>query len=310
MARTFGALSLFVDTQDREHFITLLSRRLRECGCRCYAWALMDTHYHLLVRTSERQLWRVMKPLNTDYAHYYNRRHVRRGPLFAERYKSIVTQDQGYLQEVLRYVHLNPIRSGTCRSLRALDSYPWTGHSCLMGVIARDFQETRTVLRRFGRTASEGRRAYARFMQEGLVEQGASTVVDTIRMNNAGTTERTTPDCWVMGDSEFQKAVLRRDHENRLTIARFCKSGLTLETLLRAVAERFGLLEDVVLRVSKRTDAASARKVFCCLACQAGFPTRETGAFLGIQQAAVSSSARKGQNIVKGTGLSLESFCR
>ena len=97
MARPVSEVALFRDNDDRNRYLTLFAARLTETGCRCYGWALMDTHAHFLIKTSTKPLWALMKPLNTDYAHWYNRTYGRRGPLFADRFKSITTQDQRYL---------------------------------------------------------------------------------------------------------------------------------------------------------------------------------------------------------------------
>ena len=104
MARTFNDLLLFTGDEDRHYYLSLLSRRIKESGFLCYAWALMDNHVHLLLKTNEKPLWCLMKPLNSDYSRWYNRKYERRGPLFVDRFKSIATQDQGYLEQIIRYI--------------------------------------------------------------------------------------------------------------------------------------------------------------------------------------------------------------
>jgi len=85
-----------------------------------------------------------------------------------DRFKSIVTQDQNYVQELIRYVHLNPVRAGICENIDALADYTWSGHSVLMGKVRRNFQDTETVLRRFGTDNASARVQYCRFLQAGL----------------------------------------------------------------------------------------------------------------------------------------------
>ena len=58
------------------------------------------------------------------------------GHLFQNRYKSIVVEEEPYLLELVRYLHLNPLRAEVVPDLRALDRYPWTGHSALLGTVA------------------------------------------------------------------------------------------------------------------------------------------------------------------------------
>lgn len=74
-----------------------------------------------------------MKRLLTGYAMHYNRRHKRCGHLFQNRYKSILCQEDTYLLELVRYIHLNPLRAGLLPDMKALDQYPYSGHSVIMG---------------------------------------------------------------------------------------------------------------------------------------------------------------------------------
>ena len=146
MWRCIEQYKLFSEDVDREHFLYLLETCLQRTNTRCYAWALMDNHYHLVLRIGDIELWEVMKPLNMRYAHYHKVKTGRQGPLFMDRYKSIVTQDQNYIQELVRYVHLNPLRAGICKNLSALDRYPRCGHSVLMGSKKRRFQVKPVVI--------------------------------------------------------------------------------------------------------------------------------------------------------------------
>ena len=74
-----------------------------------YAWVLMSNHYHLLLRSSDEPIGTMMRRLNSRYARYFSKKYNRRGYLFQDRYKSIATQDQNYIEELVRYIHLNPV---------------------------------------------------------------------------------------------------------------------------------------------------------------------------------------------------------
>jgi putative transposase len=299
MMRTFNDLKLFLEDEDRKYFLMCLSNRIKETGFFCYAWVLMDTHVHLLIKTTEQPLWKLMKPLNCDYAHYYNKRYNRRGPLFSDRFKSIATQDQYYLERIIRYIHLNPIRAGICRTITQLDRYPWSGHRRLMIDERGGFQETAQVLRRFGKKRDESRRKYREFVEAGMSAKDDDDIFSMLRTNNAGKRDRNTAGYWVIGDSEFQKSIIEKDRENRLTIARFRREGITLHDVLKKAAEKTGVDEAMVLCRSTRTPQAAARMILCFFARELGFPTIETGNFLGIQQAAVSHAARKGAELAR-----------
>lgn len=133
MARGIEGQDIFATDGDRLRFLSFLAKGLKRTGFACYAWALMKNHYHLVLRSSEQHLSNLMRPLNSAYAQSFSRAHKRRGYLFQDRFKSIVTQDQGYVEELIRYVHANPLRAGICKSPKELERYPWTGHAVLMG---------------------------------------------------------------------------------------------------------------------------------------------------------------------------------
>jgi hypothetical protein len=98
----------------------------------------------------------------------YNRRHRRHGHLFQNRYKSIVVDEDAYFKELVRYIHLNPLRAGLVTSISALDRYPWCGHSALVGHSDREWQDVAIVLRWFGDGGKSARQAYSSFVAKGI----------------------------------------------------------------------------------------------------------------------------------------------
>jgi REP element-mobilizing transposase RayT len=112
---------IFRDAVDRHRFIERLGALLAETGTACYAWALLSNHFHLLVRSGHLPLSGVMRRLLTGYAISFNRRHRRWGHLFQNRYKSILCQPEPYLLELVRYIHLNPLRA---RLVAGLEGQP------------------------------------------------------------------------------------------------------------------------------------------------------------------------------------------
>jgi hypothetical protein len=107
----------------------------------------------------------------TGYAVTFNRRHRRQGHLFQNRYKSILCQEEVYLKELVRYIHLNPLRAKIVSDLDQLDTYAFCGHSALMNRVKRSWQEVDEVLGLFGETHRQARRRYRSFVKKGI-EQG------------------------------------------------------------------------------------------------------------------------------------------
>ena len=119
--------------KDREELVSRMGDLAEETKTKIYAWALMPNHAHILLRSGPKGLAGYMRRLLSSYASYYNRRHNRHGHLFQNRYKSIVCEEEPYFMEVVRYIHLNPLRGKLVNSLRALDAYPWCGHGAILG---------------------------------------------------------------------------------------------------------------------------------------------------------------------------------
>ena len=118
---------IFYDNADRDDFVKRLSVILSDTATPCYAWALIPNHFHLFLRTGTAPLSTVMRRLLTGYAVSFNRRHRRHGHVFQNRYKSILCQEDPYLLELVRYIHLNPLRARVVSGLKELDRYPYGG---------------------------------------------------------------------------------------------------------------------------------------------------------------------------------------
>ncbi len=112
MVRGIERKKIFESNTDRDHFLQKLGDIVRDTETTCYAWALMPNHFHLLLRTGNTPISSVMRRLLTGYAVWYNRSRRRQGHLFQNRFKSILCQEEPYLLELVRYIHLNPLRAG------------------------------------------------------------------------------------------------------------------------------------------------------------------------------------------------------
>ena len=152
--------NIFRDDQDRENFLQRMKGLVPETATACYAWALLSNHAHFLFRTGKVPLSSLMRRLLTGYVVSFNRRYKRNGHLLQNRYKSIVCQEDNYLRELVRYIHLNPLRAGIVRNLEDLNCYPYCGHSALMGRNECSWQDVAYVLQFFGETVGSARSAY------------------------------------------------------------------------------------------------------------------------------------------------------
>ena len=144
---------------------------LKQTRTQCFAWALIPNHFHLLLRTGQLPIVTVMRRLLTGHAIRYNRRYKRHGHLFQNRYKFILCREDTYLLELVRYIHLNPLRAKLVRNLDHLDHYPFSGHGCIMGTHEHTWQNPENVLVYFESSLQAARNIYRRYMAQGI-EQG------------------------------------------------------------------------------------------------------------------------------------------
>jgi REP element-mobilizing transposase RayT len=159
MIRGIERRKIFLSEKDREDFFGRLGNLLPLTKTACYAWVFIPNHAHFLFRTGLVPLATFMRRLLTGYAVSFNRRHNRSGQLFQNRYKSIVCQEDVYFKELVRYIHLNPVRAGIVSDLEELSRYPYSGHSVLVGRRKRPWQDAGYVLGYFGGTGHRARKA-------------------------------------------------------------------------------------------------------------------------------------------------------
>jgi putative transposase len=159
--------AIYLDDVDRRIFTELLGRvALRERWV-VIAWALMTNHYHLLVQAPCGGLSRGMQILNGGYACRFNQRHDRSAHVFRNRFAATAIRSEAHLLEACRYIVLNPVRAGLCRSPA---TWRWSSHRACAGLdVAPTFLADPFVLRLFDERAAAARRSYREFVAQGQV---------------------------------------------------------------------------------------------------------------------------------------------
>jgi REP element-mobilizing transposase RayT len=164
--RGVGGCDIFVDDVDRAFLWDRIGIVSAETGASILAAAFMSNHVHIVIRTGLYPLSHVMARINTAYAMHFNRRHGRPGHLFQNRYGAELIEDDGYLRNTIRYVHVNPLAAGIVADLPALERYRWVGHGALLGLVPAGFFDVRAALAVFGESIPAARSALREFMKE------------------------------------------------------------------------------------------------------------------------------------------------
>jgi putative transposase len=309
IARGIERREIFRDEADRDDFLRRLGRIITQTQTQCYAWALIPNHFHLLLKTGNIPIATLMSRLLSGYAGSFNRRHHRSGHLFQNRYKSILCQEDIYLKELLRYVHLNPLRAGIVKTLGELDQYRYCGHSYLMGNCQNDWQETRSVLRLFGDRLSSARQSYHAFAEKGvdqgrrpdliggglLRSAGGWQAVEALR--KAGIHQKS--DERMLGDGDFVESVLSKAKERlQRKYALACK-GIGFEQLLEFVSDLTAIPVQDMAGPGKERQSVRARSLLCFWGVkELGISLTELAARLGISVPTVSVAVQRGMKIV------------
>jgi REP element-mobilizing transposase RayT len=296
-----------VDDQiDREGFVSRMGKLAIETQTAIHAWALLDNHAHILLRSSSYGLSRYMRRLLTGHAVVYNQRHNRHGHLFQNRYKSIVCEEDAYFLELVRYIHLNPLRAGQVKSLDDLASWPWCGHSSLMGHLNNEWQDTDSVLARFGMHQKAARRAYQAFLADGVPQgrrpelvggglvrsQGGWSQVESLR--RGGLLELS--DDRILGSGAFvERIVQEADEMQRRGFSRRENLQKAAEFLRQTCRESGINLAELQAGGRRGTIPAIRSKIAHHLVGEYGLTLAESARWLGVSTSAVSRILSRGE---------------
>ncbi len=306
--------AIFRDDVDRGDFVSRLSTILLVTSTQCFGWALIPNHFHLLLQTGKAPIAHVMRRLLTGYSVKFNRRHHRHGHLFQNRYKSILCQEEPYLLELVRYLHLNPLRAGVVSTLEELADFPFCGHGCLLGRRASSWQAVEQVLERFDRRVTVARKQYLSFIAAGIEQGRRLDLIGGGLVRSAGGWQKLASlrkeepqlksDERILGDSEFVESVLRNADEK---LERCRRWDIDLKELVQIVADKLEVDSEDIRAGDKRPKRVAARSILCFWAVkELGCSTTEIAGLLGITQSAVSRSVQRGQKLAREKGWRLE----
>jgi hypothetical protein len=248
----------------------------------------------------------MMRSLLTGYAGTFNRRHRRSGHLFQNRYKSIVVDEDAYFLELVRYLHLNPIRAGLVSGLEGLARYAFSGHPALIGKRSYPWQETGEVLRQFAPTPQLGRARYQAFVVEGVQSGRRSELMGGGLVRSMGGwaavqklhrgREGYASDERILGRSEFVEGFLEELQREEARRTRAARKAPDLPSLMAKVARDSGVTVEAVVGGGRLRDVSRARAGLAYLWVEVlGRSGRHLARELGIRPESVYKGARRGR---------------
>ncbi len=161
IARGNQKQAIFLDKGDFRTYLAYLLEYKNKYNFHLYAYALMKNHLHLLIEVEETPLSKIMQVMQFRYTRYFNKRYGKVGHLFQGRYKAILCERENYLMELVRYIHLNPVRA---KVVDDPEMYPWIGHLAYLGKLKNDLIDEGLVLSQFSKNKTLARKEYNQFI--------------------------------------------------------------------------------------------------------------------------------------------------
>lgn len=274
---------VFRDDADYVRYLEKLLYFSREGDITLYAYCFMPNHIHLLLEMGTISLSKVLQRFHTWYTQYFNRRHDRVGHLFQGRYKAIVCDKDAYLLELVRYIHLNPVRAGLVDNL---EDYPWSSHRIYSGADKSGVIDPSFVLVQFSNDPSTARKFYKSFVTEGTA-QGRRE--DLYKVS----------DQRILGNEAFYKRVSHYQGGEEGEFVGVSIVHFELDELKEIMEKAMGV-ESGFLRSGDRF-GAWMRRIFCYIARTYGaHKGKDVAAYIGKDQATVTQAVRFVENLLDG----------
>jgi len=258
MARGNHGQAIFKDDDDRLRYLDLLRESQRRFKYSLYAYVLMGNHVHHLIQIGRTPLAKVMQNILFRYTRYWNARNRKIGHLFQGRYKAILCDKDSYLLELIRYLHLNPVRS---KVVKDPDQYQWSSHKAYLEGVGKEWVVVDEVLPLFAKSPAQAITAYRRFVRDGLQVGHRDDLYDVVEQR-------------YLGDEQFVENVEERvaDRDPPSVVE------LTWAEVKDTVCKYFDLPPSVALHRGRGRKNAKAKRVMAWIA-------REVGGFTNQEMA-------------------------
>jgi REP element-mobilizing transposase RayT len=238
--------AIFSSERDREKLLEYFSKAAERYAIKIHTYCLMTNHYHLLIETPQPNLSQAVKWINVSYAAYFNRKRSRNGHLFQGRFKAVLVDAEGYLKNLSRYIHLNPVRAGMVAQCK---DYPWSSYPGFGGYEKQPvWLETQWLLSLFGSDTSEAKKRYRDYVetvQNQEIENPSKDIVSGVILGGADFVN------WVREEFLTKHADVKERPQ-----LKSLKPRLAPEDLVAVVCNEFDCGREVILTKGKKRNIA------------------------------------------------------
>jgi REP element-mobilizing transposase RayT len=266
--------TIFKDKQDFQKYMEILARYKKRYQFCLYSYVLMSNHIHLLIETGITPLSKIKQGVNQSYAMYFNRRYKSAGHLFQGRYKAILCDRDTYFLQLIKYIHLNPVRA---KMVREVQDYQWSSHSYYV-VKGKENRivDTDCVLRMFSADRTAAMSKYREFMGDGIPvkRDDIYRTIDQRVLGNEAFLEN------VMEQYDGEIAKKRRERE------------YALSEIASGVERIKGVTLDQMRIHSKASGVTECRKLFILISKEYGYRGKEIADYIGRDPAIISMALK------------------
>jgi len=261
---------IFRSDADYLRFTDIVALQKSKLPFYLYAYCLMPNHIHLLIEMQDDAVSRIMQRVLTTYSQYHNRKYNKIGHLFQGRYKSILCQTDRYLGELVRYIHLNPVRA---RMVKRPEDFPYSGHRAYLGLDESGLVDAGPVLRHFGGTKRRAIEVYQRFVEAAIGEKSQEEYYRAAEGR-------------LLGSDEFLADINHRVGEHR--VWRMASKPIGIDELLEAAEKTSGLNREEMCSNSKKRRTVAVKEAVILLGRESGIRNRELAAALRLDPSSVT----------------------
>ncbi|MBI2485896.1 MAG: transposase [Deltaproteobacteria bacterium] len=275
--------NIFYSDKDKSVFLEKMNETFNKYSFTCYAYCLMDNHYHLFIKTPHANISEGMHYLNASYTNWFKAEHKIVGVIFQGRYKSILVDEDSYGLKLSAYIHLNPLRA---RVVDDLYEYKWSSfldyvrkRKSIAGLSAE------FILRQFDEDIEKARRRYKRFVLENIDMD--NPLGDSYRGMAIGSEE------FVERIKEKIKSLGIKREVTETKIAGTCSA----EEVIKSIMRRFGVNRQEIFR--KRRGNIYRQLALYFIKRYTMLSLKEIGEEFDMDYAAVSQSCKRFEELVK-----------
>ena len=271
---------IFSEQDDYKIFLEYLRTLKERKPFELYAFCLMPNHVHLLIEVKKEPLSVIMQRLLTGYTRYFNMKNKKRGHLFQGRYKAILCEKDSYLLELVRYIHLNPVRA---KIVKKPSQWEWSGHGSLLGTVKNELIDEEDMLKLFCSEKNKARSLYEEFIRDGVALGHRGDYYPREKVPYLG------------NDRYIEKHISMHLDLIENKTPGTVKCSVTMKEILSRVCAGNGISQEAVQGGSRRREISSVRKEFIRSAFKSGHRAADIARFLNRTHSFISRLLETGR---------------